>query len=725
MSAKIFLSTVSDEFRAYRDQLRSDLTRHNVEVKVQEDFKDLGAGILDELDVYIEHCNAVVHLVGGMCGSDPGEHALRALRAKYPDLTDKLPPLGEALRNGLGVSYTQWEAWLALYHGKLLFIAKATDSAERGPKYTPTEASRAAQVKHLARLKATERYPGCTFTSPDNLAKHILSSAILDLLVKAEVAADYGTPEQLKQVTEAAVKGATGPLLDRITEISKTLGVTEDAAKKLLKIVGEDPSIPGDKLAEALTKVAGDYKRLQAQVAALNPDNPAARALVDEAKPEIDAGHFERAHELLRQATQAQIAAAQEARKLKEQAQAAEDAQMLGAARSTAAEGDVALTERRYLEAAELFGQAAGYVPSGHASARGGYLLRQADALCRQGERGDNAALKSSIEVYGRALAEYPRSEFPLDWARTQEGLGIALGVLGERESGTARLEQAVAAFRDALKEQTRDRVPLDWARTQVSLGNALAILGERESGTARLEQAVAAYRDALKEQTRDRVPLDWARTQVNLGNALATLGNAVGMLGKRESGLARLEEAVAAFRDALKEQTRDRVPLDWARTQGNLGNALATLGAQESGTARLEEAVAAFRDALKEQTRDRVPLDWAKTKGNLGNALARLGARESGTARLEEAAAAYRDALEEQTRDRVPLDWAASFGRQGVAMMVIADRTNDAILAEAAVRQIEAAYETTLSGGLEQWSAYYQEQLVKARAIRDRLGGR
>ena len=39
MSAKIFLSTVSDEFRAYRDQLRSDLTRHNVEVKVQEDFK--------------------------------------------------------------------------------------------------------------------------------------------------------------------------------------------------------------------------------------------------------------------------------------------------------------------------------------------------------------------------------------------------------------------------------------------------------------------------------------------------------------------------------------------------------------------------------------------------------------------------------------------------------------------------------------------------------------
>jgi hypothetical protein len=44
MPVRIFLSTVSDEFRDYRDQLRRDLTRHNVEVKVQEEFKDYGGG---------------------------------------------------------------------------------------------------------------------------------------------------------------------------------------------------------------------------------------------------------------------------------------------------------------------------------------------------------------------------------------------------------------------------------------------------------------------------------------------------------------------------------------------------------------------------------------------------------------------------------------------------------------------------------------------------------
>ena len=87
--------------------------------------------------------------------------------------------------------------------------------------------------------------------------------------------------------------------------------------------------------------------------------------------------------------------------------------------------------------------------------------------------------------------------------------LGTALGALGERESGTARLEEAVAAYREALKEQTPERVPLDWAMTQDHLGNALERLGERESDTARLDEAVAAYRKALKEQTPERVPLD------------------------------------------------------------------------------------------------------------------------------------------------------------------------------------------------------------------------
>ena len=132
MSVRIFLSTVSDEFRDYRDQLRTDLTRHNVEVKVQEDFKDLGTVTLDKLDAYIAACDAVIHLVGKMTGAAAKAESTTTLVEKYPHLADKLAPLRELLETRSDISYTQWEAWLALYHGKLLQIAQAHDEAPRG-----------------------------------------------------------------------------------------------------------------------------------------------------------------------------------------------------------------------------------------------------------------------------------------------------------------------------------------------------------------------------------------------------------------------------------------------------------------------------------------------------------------------------------------------------------------------------------------------------------------
>jgi tetratricopeptide (TPR) repeat protein len=178
----------------------------------------------------------------------------------------------------------------------------------------------------------------------------------------------------------------------------------------------------------------------------------------------------------------------------------------------------------------------------------GEFLFAKAGQFFERGDqKGENSALFVSIATYNAALEEYTRERAPLDWAKTQNNLGLALWRVGERESGTARLEEAVASFRVALQEQTRERVPLDWAMTQNGLGLVLWRLGERESGTARLEEAVAAYRAALEEYTRERTPLDWAQTQNNLGVALLRLG-------ERESGTARLEEAVAAYRAALSE---------------------------------------------------------------------------------------------------------------------------------------------------------------------------
>jgi hypothetical protein len=108
---KLFLSAVSSEFISYMTLLAGDLKRPNLDVAVQADFIVTGQSTLEKLDEYIRHCDAVIHLIGKGTGSMPPEPAVAALRAKYPDLGGRLPPLADCLQQPQpGFSYTQWEA---------------------------------------------------------------------------------------------------------------------------------------------------------------------------------------------------------------------------------------------------------------------------------------------------------------------------------------------------------------------------------------------------------------------------------------------------------------------------------------------------------------------------------------------------------------------------------------------------------------------------------------
>jgi hypothetical protein len=149
-----------------------------------------------------------------MTGAYPGPRGLRALNEKYADLAEELPPLGQALANG-GAPYTQWEAWLALYHRKALIIALAGDNADREPDYKPTDQSRACQRAHLARLEEVERFPACTFTNADNLCNYIWAS-VLDLLLRAYAEEYSRAKERVAEgfIREMAVKVAGDAQLD-------------------------------------------------------------------------------------------------------------------------------------------------------------------------------------------------------------------------------------------------------------------------------------------------------------------------------------------------------------------------------------------------------------------------------------------------------------------------------------------------------------------------------
>src|SRR3984893_14908864 len=428
------------------------------------------------------------------------------------------------------------------------------------------------------------------------------------------------TAEQVRALIEAATKGAD----ERVAEASRSLGVTQGAMRTMLATLGQT-DVPDERLVEKLAEVFEQYRKAAAAIAALRPENPTAQEHAAKASQAAASGDRNEARHHLQVARAAAEAAAEEARQLAREAEGAAAQQMLQAARAAAAEAELALTALDYLEAAQLFGEAALLVPSGEPNEKGILLWRQADALQQQGEeRGDNTALQQAIPLYRRALELLPRERVPLDWATIQNNLGSALATLGERESGTARLEDAVAAYRAALEERTRERVPLDWAMTQTNLGTALRALGQRETGTARLEEAVSAFRSALQEYTRERVPLAWALIQCNVGIALRTVGE-----------------------------------------------------------------------------------------------------RESGTARLDEAVAAHRAALEELTRERMPLGWAECLGDQGITLMLLAEWRRDAAMANAALNQINTAFEVTRDGGDGSSAARYEQQLSKARDLVARLRGR
>jgi len=523
--------------------------------------------------------------------------------------------------------------------------------------------------------------PSTTVTATNGVAinGNVTNSAVINIAGIEKL-----TPEQIAALMPGP-RGDDAETRKRIEDLSRQTGVTESALGTFFHILGEN-EVPPERLSATLVDIAKRYVEFRERLATLPTNGESERRVLSDAQVAIDKGDFDRAETLLRGLEEAQAKETNQARR--------------NQATTRAERARLSALRLDRLAAAEHYRVAAELTPNEDAAVQAGYLIDSADALREHGdERGDNDALRSSIDRHRHALTLVSRERDRDVWARAQNNLGTALSDLGGRESGPTRLEEAVSAYRSALLERTRERVPLDWAMTQNNLGGALEKLGERDKGPHRLEEAVSAYRSALEEWTRERVPLLWATTQKNLGSALQ-------MLGERDSGKARLEDAFSAYQSALQEFTRERVPLDWAETQNNIGATLLRISERESVPDRLEEAVSAFRSALMEFTRERVPLDWALTQNNLGCALQMLGEREGGPSRLEEAVSAFRSALQERTRGRVPRDWAMTQNNLGLALGTLGEReSGPGRFEEAVLAYWSALQELTRERGPVQWA--------------------
>lgn len=214
---KLFLSAVSSEFEGCRKLLTGDLKRPTLEVAVQEDFIVSGGSTLQKLDDYIRACDGVVHLIGKATGAVPAVIAAREFIAqRCPDIATRLPSLVAALTQpDPGFSYTQWEAYLAIYHQRPLFIYRPADFESptcvcpREARFVHDSEQEKSQQAHYRRLCDIGRDRG-QFANPERLSSAVLRD-LVEILPRLESRLDI----QPTRLTHTA-----SPLVGRESELT-------------------------------------------------------------------------------------------------------------------------------------------------------------------------------------------------------------------------------------------------------------------------------------------------------------------------------------------------------------------------------------------------------------------------------------------------------------------------------------------------------------------------
>ncbi len=191
----LFISAASADFRAERKALAARLHGARVTAKVQEDFIPHGEQTLAELDVYVRGCDFVVHLLGPSAGDKPAPSSVAAFRATHQDRLAQGDWLAQILSspNAEHFSYTQWEAYLALLHGKRLLIyapQKRYDAlmalkAAQADAATPPATSPGGQDAHALRLMAHDWFPK-PFDGVDHVA-NLVSLAVADVYIAKDL----------------------------------------------------------------------------------------------------------------------------------------------------------------------------------------------------------------------------------------------------------------------------------------------------------------------------------------------------------------------------------------------------------------------------------------------------------------------------------------------------------------------------------------------------------
>lgn len=281
-------------------------------------------------------------------------------------------------------------------------------------------------------------------------------------------------------------------------------------------------------------------------------------------------------------------------------------------------------------------------------------------------------------------------------------------------ESLREALEAALADTSDTggtAAKISRAKEPLVWAETQNNLGNILAAMGQQRRDAALFERAILCFGKALEEFTQEGHPLEWAATQYNLGTANQSLGRLL-------EATPPLKLAVDAYTNALLVWTREKSPEDWMTTLHQLGATLHTFGRLLKGNRQLQKSVVAYKNALAALDADNYALELTATHNNRAAVLHHLGESEDNPDRLKEAINSYELALTVSMEQQLPIHVAVICRvNKATAQNVLAQLTNDAVLAEEVADEFEVILECFPHALQPLCLKHCKEQLEKVQA--------
>jgi|GEM_PF-1527108 len=167
---RIFLSGSTDDFGPVRLSLKQALERGQLHIIHQADFPQTQADTVLKLAQLIAPCGVLVHLIG----RQPGSIAAPAAVAEYLAYAEReggflhrLPDLRAALGDCSGLTYTQWEVFIALHLGIDVFVYGDPTQAQLDHP----------QRQHIDRLRSARRYTD-SFTDAHDLKDKIWAALL-------------------------------------------------------------------------------------------------------------------------------------------------------------------------------------------------------------------------------------------------------------------------------------------------------------------------------------------------------------------------------------------------------------------------------------------------------------------------------------------------------------------------------------------------------------------